>query len=106
MSTEPRRRGGIPPNEAVEAPETPTGGVTHQPGAAPEFAGDHDVDTPMHPDRVTIGPLAAEIGEMPDQVAQKGPSVTVAEGDGLSADEREARGIIDESRHTSSMGQR
>lgn len=62
-------------------------------------------DTPMRDERVTVGRLEREMGETPalaEPVEQPGNLIA----DGLSPDEREQRGIIDESRHTSSLGSR
>jgi hypothetical protein len=78
----------------VEGASTSTGTPRH-----PDYA------TPMHPDEVTVDPLARELGEQPAQVMPEHVQGTLL-SDGLSADEREEYGIIDESRHTGSMGRR
>lgn len=97
----------IPPAEAIEGPHLPDlGGVAVPPRASLEPVQDQHLYTPLHPEQVMIDPLSAELGETREQVETPGPSATVSQGLPLSADEREERGIIDESRHTSSIGQR
>ena len=63
-------------------------------------------DSGVQPDQVTLRPLEQEMGESGALVAAEGMEHTVATGEELTADERERRGIIDESRHTGSMGTR
>ncbi len=63
-------------------------------------------DSGVRPEQVTLGPLEREMGETVEQSAPRRSEHTVAGGDDLTADERERQGIIDESRHTNSLGTR
>ena len=63
-------------------------------------------DSWVQPGDVTLRPLEREMGETADLVTAEGMEHTVATGEEMTADERERRGIIDESRHPGSMGTR
>jgi hypothetical protein len=79
-----------------------TNDTAHPPGAAAEGP---DTDTPMHPDDVTIGPTAHDLGETPEIVKPQLPGRTTAEAE-YSVDERRAHGIEDNVRHESGIGRR
>lgn len=62
-------------------------------------------ETPLRDERVTVGRLEREMGETAALAAPAEQPGTLL-SDGLSVDEREEHGIIDESRHTGSLGSR
>jgi hypothetical protein len=78
----------------IEGAATTTGSARH-----PQY------ETPLRPEQTTIGRLERELGETPAISTTMDPPGTLL-SDGKSFEERESHGIIDESRHTSSLGRR
>lgn len=98
-------RGRIEHNEPIVAGDTPTANAQADlaqrltEGSGP-YSG-----TPFRPDDVHIDPLSAESGETPEQVAMHRRTRGVEEGE-LPPQERSVRGIIDNMRHSDSIGDR
>ena len=64
-----------------------------------------EFETPLRPEQVTLGPLEKEMGETAAQAVVP-PNPGGEPDDALSADEREAKGMIDEDRDYGSIGRR
>jgi len=77
----------------------------HGTAASTGIAGSPAFDTPADQEAVTRGPLERELGE-PATITEAPLTGGSLLSDGMSTDQREDHGIIDESRHTGSLGRR